>query len=60
MPNTDKAIKLVAAELKAAKGKALVVCGSNDVAKQVLVNAINSLLGSYGNTIDLDNVFESI
>ncbi len=54
-PNTDKAIKLVAAELKAAKGKALVVCGSNDVAKQTLVNAINSLLGSYGTTIDIDN-----
>jgi len=53
--NIDKAIKLVAAELKAAKGKALVVCGSNDVAKQVMVNAINSLLGSYGTTIDLDN-----
>ena len=53
--NIDKAVKLVAAELKAAKGKALVVCGSNDVAKQVLVNAINSLLGSYGTTIDLDN-----
>lgn len=53
--NTDKAVKIVAAELKAAKGKALVVCGSNDVAKQVLVNAINSLLGSYGSTIDLDN-----
>jgi molybdopterin-containing oxidoreductase family iron-sulfur binding subunit len=53
--NADKAIKLVAAELKAAKGKALVVCGSNDVAKQVLVNAINAQLGSYGATIDLDN-----
>src|SRR6201985_2111355 len=53
--NTGKAVKLVAAELKAAKGKALVVCGSNDVAKQTLVNAINSLLGSYGTTIDLDN-----
>ena len=53
--NTDKAIKLVAAELKAAKGKALVVCGSNDVAKQTLVNAINAQLGSYGTTIDLDN-----
>lgn len=53
--NADKAIKLVAAELKAAKGKALVVCGSNDVAKQVLVNAINAQLGSYGTTIDLDN-----
>jgi MoCo/4Fe-4S cofactor protein with predicted Tat translocation signal len=53
--NADKAILLVAAELKAAKGKALVICGSNDVATQVLVNAINSLLGSYGTTIDLDN-----
>ncbi|MBB5396342.1 TAT-variant-translocated molybdopterin oxidoreductase [Mucilaginibacter sp. AK015] len=53
--NADKAIQLVATELKAAKGRALVVCGSNDVATQVLVNAINSLLGSYGTTIDLDN-----
>jgi len=53
--NAAKAIKLAAAELKAAKGKALVVCGSNDVATQVLVNAINSQLGSYGTTIDLDN-----
>jgi MoCo/4Fe-4S cofactor protein with predicted Tat translocation signal len=53
--NTDKAIVLAAKELQAAKGKALVVSGSNDVATQVLVNAINSLLGSYGTTIDLDN-----
>jgi MoCo/4Fe-4S cofactor protein with predicted Tat translocation signal len=51
----DKALTIVAKELQAAKGKALVVSGSNDVAIQVLVNAINSLLGSYGNTIDLDN-----
>ncbi|MFB9842287.1 TAT-variant-translocated molybdopterin oxidoreductase [Mucilaginibacter ginsenosidivorans] len=53
--SADKAVKLVAAELKAAQGKALVVCGSNDVAKQILVNAINAQLGSYGTTIDLDN-----
>jgi MoCo/4Fe-4S cofactor protein with predicted Tat translocation signal len=53
--NADTAVKLVAAELLKAKGRALVVCGSNDVATQVLVNAINSLLGSYGTTIDLDN-----
>jgi len=51
----DKAITIVAKELLNAKGKALVVAGSNDVATQVLVNAINSLLGSYGTTIDLDN-----
>jgi molybdopterin-containing oxidoreductase family iron-sulfur binding subunit len=53
--NADKAILLVAKELQAANGKALVVAGSNDVAIQVLVNAINAKLGSYGNTIDLDN-----
>jgi MoCo/4Fe-4S cofactor protein with predicted Tat translocation signal len=51
----DTAITLVAKELLAAKGKALVVAGSNDVATQTLVNAINSALGSYGSTIDLDN-----
>jgi len=53
--NADKAITLAAKELVAAKGRALVVSGSNDVAVQVLVNAINSQLGSYGATIDLDN-----
>ncbi|TWR26546.1 4Fe-4S dicluster domain-containing protein [Mucilaginibacter pallidiroseus] len=53
--NADKAVMLAAKELVAAKGRALVVAGSNDVATQVLVNAINSLLGSYGTTIDLDN-----
>jgi molybdopterin-containing oxidoreductase family iron-sulfur binding subunit len=51
----DNAITLAAKELLAAKGKALVVSGSNDVSTQTLVNAINSLLGSYGSTIDLDN-----
>ena len=51
----QNAITIAAKELQAAKGKALVVAGSNDVATQVLVNAINSLLGSYGTTIDLDN-----
>jgi len=51
----NNAIILAAKELVAAKGKALVVAGSNDVATQVLVNAINAALGSYGTTIDLDN-----
>src|SRR6195952_2845368 len=51
----NNAIAIVAKELQAAKGKALVVAGSNDVATQVLVNAINSALGSYGTTIDLEN-----
>jgi MoCo/4Fe-4S cofactor protein with predicted Tat translocation signal len=51
----ENAIALAAQELKAAKGKALVVAGSNDVAVQTLVNSINSLLGAYGTIIDLDN-----
>ncbi|WP_432712016.1 TAT-variant-translocated molybdopterin oxidoreductase [Pedobacter sp.] len=58
LPNNttaDKALKLVAKELLQNKGKSLVVCGSNDVSTQILVNAINSAIGSYGTTIDLDN-----
>lgn len=54
-PNAEKAIALVAMELSAAKGASLVISGSNDVSIQIVVNAINALLGSYGFTIDLDN-----
>jgi molybdopterin-containing oxidoreductase family iron-sulfur binding subunit len=48
IPNLDSA----AADLIAAKGASLVVSGSKDKAVQVVVNAINSLLGNYGTTID--------
>jgi len=41
-----------AKKLYDAKGKSLVVCGSNDTNTQLLVNAINQLLGNYGKTID--------
>lgn len=51
----ESAIKLAALELISAKGAALVVSGSNDIATQTIVNAINVALGSYGVTIDLDN-----
>jgi Fe-S-cluster-containing dehydrogenase component len=44
-------LEKAAAELKANVGKALVVCGSNDKSVQIVVNAINNLLGSYGTTI---------
>lgn len=40
-----------AEELWANRGNALVVAGSNDKAIQVIVNAINDMLGSYGSTI---------
>jgi MoCo/4Fe-4S cofactor protein with predicted Tat translocation signal len=41
-----------AADLVKAKGQGLVVSGSNDVNIQILVNAINNLLGNVGSTID--------
>jgi len=46
-------VKVIAAELLAAKGKSLVLSASNDTNNQVLVNAINYLLGNYGKTLDL-------
>ena len=58
LPNNttvEKALKLIAKELLQNAGKSLVVSGSNDVSTQILVNAINSSIGSYGTTIDLDN-----
>lgn len=45
-------IQKAAADLIANKGKSLVVCGSNDQNVQVLVNAINTILGNYGYTIN--------
>ncbi len=48
-------IKMAATHLVKNKGKALVICGSNNPDHQALVASINSMLGAYGNTIDLDN-----
>ncbi len=48
-------IKKAAKALMEAKNNALVVSGSNDVSIQILTNSINSILGSYGKTIDLEN-----
>lgn len=41
-----------------AKGKSLVISGSNDPYIQSLVNQINLMLGNYGVTIDLDNYYQ--
>ncbi len=43
-----------AADLIASRGAALVVAGSNDPNVQILVNSLNSLLGSYASTINLN------
>jgi MoCo/4Fe-4S cofactor protein with predicted Tat translocation signal len=41
-----------AGELWAAQGKSIVVSGSNNTSEQMIVNAINDLLGNYGSTLD--------
>lgn len=47
-----KGIEITAGLLNENKGAALVVCGSNDPNIQVLVNAINELVGANGTTIN--------
>ncbi len=47
-------IDTLANELWQNKGKSLVVCGTNDVNNQYIVNAINNLLENYGKTIDIN------
>ena len=47
-----KGIDATAAALNASKGAALVVCGSNDINIQVIVNAINEAIGANGTTIN--------
>jgi molybdopterin-containing oxidoreductase family iron-sulfur binding subunit len=47
-------INKAAKNLLANKGESIVVCGSNDKNIQVIVNAINHLLGNYTKTIDLN------
>ena len=52
-------IEKAAKELSAAKGEALVVCGSNDVNVQIVVNAINEALQSNGKTINWSNTYNT-
>jgi molybdopterin-containing oxidoreductase family iron-sulfur binding subunit len=47
-------VQKVADALKSANGRAVVVCGSNDPAIQVVVNLINKQIGAYGTTINTD------
>ncbi|MBS1496653.1 MAG: TAT-variant-translocated molybdopterin oxidoreductase [Bacteroidetes bacterium] len=48
----SKGIDLAASALNASKGSGLVVCSSNDVNIQIIVNAINEAIGAGGNTIN--------
>lgn len=54
-PAAKAGLDKVAAELKAAQGKSLVVSGTNNVAEQILVNAINNSLGNIGKTVNFGN-----
>jgi molybdopterin-containing oxidoreductase family iron-sulfur binding subunit len=54
-PSHTQFLNELAGRLLSSKGKSLVVCGSNDVASQILTNAINELLGNYGKTIDIQS-----
>lgn len=48
-------IEKVAKDLLSHKGESLVICGSNDVNIQIIVNAINNIIGSNSKTISWRN-----
>ncbi len=56
VPNADfeDMVKRLVDHLWAARGESVVLCDSQDVAVQILVNAINNVLGNYGRTVDID------
>ncbi len=49
----DEILGGLAEELVAARGRSLVIAGSESAADQIIINIINEWLGSYGATIDL-------
>jgi molybdopterin-containing oxidoreductase family iron-sulfur binding subunit len=51
------ALTKVANQLKSAGNKGLVVSGSNNASEQMMVNAINNVLGAYGSTLDMSNAY---
>ena len=58
----EKKVKQAIASLKASKSESLVVCGANDTSLQVLTNKLNSVLGAYSTTINMNrpvNLFAS-
>ncbi|MBC6425655.1 MAG: TAT-variant-translocated molybdopterin oxidoreductase [Ekhidna sp.] len=57
--DTTSLLEKAANDLWKSKGKSLVISGSNDVNEQLMVIAINDLLGSYGATIDLSKAIHT-
>ena len=61
VPTTENAfLTELAADLISNQGKSLVVSGINDVEAQKAVNAMNSMLGNYGSTIDFSRTLNFI
>ncbi|MFZ9045007.1 MAG: TAT-variant-translocated molybdopterin oxidoreductase [Cyclobacteriaceae bacterium] len=60
-PTIEDTVNLgrAARDLLNAKGKSIVLAGSNDVSIQYVTNAINGLLGNIGSTIDFDNHYNT-
>jgi MoCo/4Fe-4S cofactor protein with predicted Tat translocation signal len=54
-PTVEYDVRNLAGEILEHRGEALIVCGHNNEASQSLVNAINSMAGSYGRTISTGN-----
>ncbi|HSP13581.1 MAG TPA: 4Fe-4S dicluster domain-containing protein [Thermoanaerobaculia bacterium] len=53
LPFQPVILERIAQRLRSARGKSLVVCGSQSLDDQRLVNFINGQLGNYGTTIDV-------
>ncbi|TVQ08154.1 MAG: 4Fe-4S dicluster domain-containing protein [Bacteroidetes bacterium] len=51
-PATDYDTQSLAQEILTHKGKAIIVCGHDNLQAQILINAINQMAESYGNTLD--------
>ncbi|MBW6489892.1 MAG: TAT-variant-translocated molybdopterin oxidoreductase [Lentimicrobium sp.] len=47
-----ESLPVLAGQLWKSRGKSIVVCGSNEVNEQIIINGINELLQNSGNTID--------
>jgi molybdopterin-containing oxidoreductase family iron-sulfur binding subunit len=54
--NYANRVQEVVKYLIASKGESIVVCSSNDKNIQTMVNGLNSILGNYGKTIDLEKI----
>jgi MoCo/4Fe-4S cofactor protein with predicted Tat translocation signal len=56
----SKKLEMAVKSLWSSRGKSLVVCGSNDVNIQQVVNGINNMLGNFGNTVRIDREYNAV